>query len=158
MDNAELLRSAAGQIDELDIAISHLNEDKKAVYQSVKDTVSRAEYRAWREAVKPRQKRRTDREKMDEHDSLVADMLHILEQTGMVHAIARVQVREAPHNPETGEIIETSSAAAPAVAVADEEGGVASVAPPSAHTGPGDMPPFLKRGKAKSQAEEAASW
>jgi uncharacterized protein (UPF0335 family) len=92
MEFDALLRGAAQQIDELDLAISHLNEDKKAVYQNVKETVPPAEFRAWKEAVKLRQKRRTDRDKMDAHDSLVADMLHMLEQDGTPVA-TRVQAR-----------------------------------------------------------------
>lgn len=178
MEHAQLLREAASQIDELDLSISHLNEDKKAIYQNIKETVPPAEFRAWREAVKLRQKRRVDRHKMEEHDCLVADMLHMLEQGGTVHAPARVQVqvRETPHDPDTGEITETDSAAAStadadaegeaevvplvspsqqkpaaglAAATADQEGGVtAPVVPPSAIIDAGPMPAFLDRRRA----------
>lgn len=118
MDTTELetlLRSAANEIDEIDLSIAHLNEDKKAIYQNIKESMPPAEFRAWREAVKLRQKRRTDREKMEAHDSLVADMLHLLEQTGTTFAI-RAQVQVQVHasdpsiDPATGEIMEAENA------------------------------------------------
>lgn len=182
MEHAALLRTAAHEIDELDLAISNLNEDKKAVYQNIKETVPPAEFRAWREAVKLRQKRRTDREKMDQHDSLVADMLHMLEQGGMKVA-TRVRVREATpaHDPITGEITTEQATASKAEAeeggahelvppvppsepvstaaslAVDVEGGATSPSVPPSTLDPGDVPPFLERRKRATQ-EEAAAW
>ena len=157
MERESLLRTAAREIDDLDGQIANLNEDKKAIYQNIKETVPPAEFRAWREAVKLRQKRRTDREKMDAHDRLVADMLHMLERAGTVHAIARVQAHEAApaHDHETGEIIDETPAADLAVPAAGEEGGGSPpVTPPSTLSDTGPMPAFLDR---RVKAEEAAT-
>jgi hypothetical protein len=171
MEFDALLRGAAQQIDELDLAISHLNEDKKAVYQNIKETVPPAEFRAWKEAVKLRQKRRTDREKMDAHDSLVADMLHMLEQTGTDRAIkdtrARLQVHEEPtppHDPATGEITNETPAASCLSDAGQEGGALDHVAPPS-NNDPGDVPDFLDRRRPREETDiefpilgEVATW
>lgn len=87
IENASLLRGAAGQIDELDDQIRELNDAKKDIYANVRDTVAPADFKAWRDAVKLRQKRRVDRMEIEEHEARVADMLHMLEATGTVSAI-----------------------------------------------------------------------
>lgn len=168
MEFDALLRGAAQQIDELDLAISHLNEDKKAVYQNIKETVPPAEFRAWKEAVKLRQKRRTDREKMDAHDSLVADMLHMLEQDGTpVATRARLQAQEGPtppHDPATGEITDRTPAASCLSSAGQEGGALDHLAPPS-NNDPGDVPGFLDRRRRREETDiefpilgEAATW
>lgn len=126
IERAELLHSAAGQIDGLDSELDTLNDHKKAVYHSVKEAVPPADYKAWREAVKLRQRRRVDREASEAHEGRVADMLFMLETDlpreatetpvapvsgpaiGIVvepapYAGAPAPAREA-HNPETGEL------------------------------------------------------
>jgi uncharacterized protein (UPF0335 family) len=113
MSNSKtLLRAWAASIDDLDGQITVMNDDKKAIYASAKETLAPAEFKAWKDAVKLRQKRRTNRQEMDDHDGLVADMLFVLETTGLTEGAnsdtrAHPQAHEQSHegfNPETGEL------------------------------------------------------
>lgn len=74
-------REAAQAIDDIDGQIKALNEDKKAIYASMKEALSPAQNKAWREAVKLRQKRRdlVKRTEMEDHDALVWETLEALE-------------------------------------------------------------------------------
>jgi uncharacterized protein (UPF0335 family) len=77
--NAPLLRAAALQIDDLDGQASALADQKKDIYDNIKNTIPPADFKAWKEAVKLRQKRRTKRFEMETHEQLVFDMLSMLE-------------------------------------------------------------------------------
>lgn len=79
IEHAGLLRAAANQIDELDAQISALNDDKKLIFANARETVAPAMFKAWRDAVKLRQRRRVDRTAIEAHDALVWDVLTVLE-------------------------------------------------------------------------------
>jgi len=79
IEHAGLLRAAANQIDELDAQISALNDDKKMIFANARETVAPATFKAWRDAVKLRQRRRVDRTALEAHDALVWDVLTVLE-------------------------------------------------------------------------------
>lgn len=124
IEQAELLKSAAGQIDELDTQIKALNDSKKDIYANIRETVQQEEFRAWRDAVKLRQKRRTKKAALEEHDALVWAMLSMLEApndqrrqktpvaplsepaNAIVEETAptRVAHEAEPHDPFTGEL------------------------------------------------------
>jgi hypothetical protein len=74
-------REAAQAIDDIDGQIKALNEDKKAIYASMKEALAPSQNKAWREAVKLRQKRRdlVKRTEMEDHDALVWETLQALE-------------------------------------------------------------------------------
>jgi uncharacterized protein (UPF0335 family) len=110
IENASLLRAAANQIDEIDAEIARLNDDKKAIYQNAKETASPADFKAWRDAVKLRQKRRVDRDQMEAHDARVFAMLNMLEASGTPFA-TRVRVREAEQITEPAAPIPSPEAA-----------------------------------------------
>lgn len=128
IENAALLKSAAGQIDELDDEIKRLNDAKKDVYTHVKETVGKDEHRAWKEAVKLRQKRRVDKHSLEAFDERVGALLSMLEaperqatpktppaaksgpangsveESAPTRAGAPAGAEPVPHDPETGEI------------------------------------------------------
>lgn len=107
IENAALLKSAAGQIDALDAEIRALQDDKKAVFDNIKESVEPPTFKAWKEAVKLRQKRRVDKDALEAHDARVWAVLAMLEATGTDVAINTSHARgreEPPHDPETGEI------------------------------------------------------
>jgi uncharacterized protein (UPF0335 family) len=122
IENAALLKSAAGQIDALDAEIRALQDDKKAVFDNIKESVEPPTFKAWKEAVKLRQKRRVDKDALEAHDSRVWAVLAMLEATGTEDAvntsrapagaepdrletlIAEAEAFLPPHDPETGEI------------------------------------------------------
>jgi hypothetical protein len=108
IENAALLKSAAGQIDDIDRLIRHLQDDKKAVFDNIKESVEPPTFKAWKEAVKLRQKRRVDKDALEAHDSRVWAVLEMLEAvtaTGTEDATRAPAGAEA-HDPETGEISE----------------------------------------------------
>jgi uncharacterized protein (UPF0335 family) len=133
IENAALLKSAAGQIDELDDEIKRLNDAKKDVYTHVKETVGKDEHRAWKEAVKLRQKRRVDKHSLEAFDERVGALLSMLEaperqatpktppaaksgpangnveESAPTRAGAPAGAEPVPHDPETGEITEPAS-------------------------------------------------
>ena len=105
IESASLFRAASNQIDELDAEIARLNEDKKAVYENLKETVAPADFRAWRDAVKIRRKTAADREKANEHDARVFAILHAIETFGTpvaTRAGAPAGAREGEPSPDAG--------------------------------------------------------
>jgi hypothetical protein len=126
IENAALLKSAAGQIDEIDVLIRGLQDDKKTVFDNIKESVEPPTFKAWKEAVKLRQKRRVDKDALEAHDSRVWAVLAMLEASGTEHAtrapagaepdrletlIAEAEAFLPPHDPETGEITDPISSA-----------------------------------------------
>jgi uncharacterized protein (UPF0335 family) len=126
--NSALLFAAAQQIDDLDGQARDLANQKKDIFDNIKETVSPAEFKAWKDAVKLRQKRVHKRVEIEAHDELVFEMLSMLEaqlvQVGAKRAVTpeilpanSLQNEKAPpraheaekHDSETGEIIETQS-------------------------------------------------
>jgi len=79
IEYAELLKSAAGQIDAFDDQIKALNDFKKDIYANIRETVAPEQFKAWRDAVKLRQKRRVDKDSLEAHDERVWAMLSMLE-------------------------------------------------------------------------------
>lgn len=79
IEQAALLKSAAAEIDNFDGEIAMLNGYKKDIYANIRETVAPAEFKAWRDAIKLRQKRRVDKEALEAHDALVLAMLSMLE-------------------------------------------------------------------------------
>jgi uncharacterized protein (UPF0335 family) len=104
IENAALLKSAAGQIDALDAEIRALQDDKKAVFDNIKESVEPPTFRAWKEAVKLRQKRRVDKDALEAHDSRVWAVLAMLEASGTELARAHTPAGAETHDPTTGEI------------------------------------------------------
>jgi uncharacterized protein (UPF0335 family) len=104
IENAALLKSAAAQIDALDAEIRALQDDKKAVFDNIKESVEPPTFKAWKEAVKLRQKRRVDKDALEAHDARVWAVLAMLEATGTELARAHTPAGAEPHDPETGEI------------------------------------------------------
>ena len=123
IEHADLLKSAAGQIDELDDQIKALNDSKKDIYASIRETVAPEQFKAWRDAVKLRQKRRVDKDALEAHDERVWAMLSMLEApedrkaqktavdpvsapaNAIVEETAPTRVaHEEPHDLETGEL------------------------------------------------------
>jgi uncharacterized protein (UPF0335 family) len=126
IENAALLKSAAGLIDALDAEIRALQDDKKAVFDNIKEGVEPPTFKAWKEAVKLRQKRRVDKDALEAHDSRVWAILEVLETSGTEVAtrapagaepdrletlIAEAEAFLPPHDPETGEITDPISSA-----------------------------------------------
>lgn len=124
--HATLFREAANQIDALDAEIERLNADKKAVYDNLKETVTPADFRAWRDAVKLRRKSSADRDKADAHDARVFAILHDIEATGTpvaTRARAPAAAREEPSHAAGGR--------SPAAEGAEAGGGYIHVASPA---------------------------
>lgn len=103
IENAALLKSAAGQIDALDAEIRALQDDKKAIFDNVKEGVEPPTFKAWKEAVKLRQKRRVDKDAIEAHDSRVWAVLSMLEAAG-TEVATRAPAGAEAHDPETGEL------------------------------------------------------
>lgn len=105
--HSKLLFAAAEQIDDLDGQARALSNDKKDIYDNVRETISPAEFKAWQAAVKLRQKRRVNLVEVETHESLVTDMLFMLEaglhqnvrETAAAHgsAPANGNQTESPH-------------------------------------------------------------
>jgi hypothetical protein len=107
IENAFLLKSAAGEIDEIDAQIRQLNDDKKVIFDGIKETVEPPTFKAWKQAVKLRQKRRVDKDALEAHDSRVWAILEVLEtETGTDRAIitSRAPAGAEAYDPTTGEI------------------------------------------------------
>jgi uncharacterized protein (UPF0335 family) len=165
IENAALLKSAAGQIDELDDEIKRLNDAKKDVYTHVKETVGKDEHRAWKEAVKLRQKRRVDKHSLEAFDERVGALLSMLEaperqatpktppaaksgpangnveESAPTRAGAPAGAEPVPHDPETGEIhdhAETVTTSPRADGETLEPGSPSTIPISSAHCPPDD--------------------
>ena len=143
--NSTLLRAAAQQIDDLDGQARELSAQKKDIFDNIKETIPPADFKAWKEAVKLRQKRVHKRDEIEAHDELVFQMLSMLEaqlvQTGQKRAVtpeispANAHSSQEPHtrageaedfDAETGEILETPSQALTASEpVTERDGAVA---------------------------------
>jgi uncharacterized protein (UPF0335 family) len=175
IENAALLKSAAGQIDALDAEIRALQDDKKAVFDNIKESVEPPTFKAWKEAVKLRQKRRVDKDALEAHDARVWAVLAMLEATGTDIAIntsrapagaepdqletliAEAEAFLPPHDPDTGEITDPISSAHCLPDDSDEGANLRSAAgeqvssvPPRPLAGSidmGDIPPALDRRK-----------
>lgn len=139
IERASLLKAAAGQIDAHDAEIRAANDAKKDVYADVRESVAPEDFRAWRDAVKLRQKRGTpdQREALERHDArvwavlamleapeqpgeaetppaaTVAPASGIVEETVPTRARARAAREAVPHDPDTGELIEPPAASSP---------------------------------------------
>jgi uncharacterized protein (UPF0335 family) len=177
IENAALLKSAAGQIDALDAEIRALQDDKKAVFDNIKESVEPPTFKAWKEAVKLRQKRRVDKDALEAHDSRVWAVLAMLEATGTEHAtrapagaepdrletlIAEAEAFLPPHDTDTGEITDPISSAHCLPDDSDEGANLRSAAgeqvssvPPRPLAGSidmGDIPEALDRRKRQEVA------
>ena len=128
--NSTLLRAAAQQIDDLDGQARELSNQKKDIFDNIKETIPPADFKAWKEAVKLRQKRVHKRGEIEAHDELVFEMLSMLEATTLQTAYeSALAAQISPANglqsqeprtragvtddfdAETGEILETPSRA-----------------------------------------------
>lgn len=181
-----LLRSAADQIDRHDADIRVSNADKKDIYAFVRESVAPEIFKAWRDAVKLRQKRAASEDAriaLEDHDARVWELLAALESNsgqptrepapaasaspanGTVEETAPTRARlhdaheAAPHDPDTGEIIEPQASVSQPAQV--EEGGVgpsssapaesgevihmAAVQAAPQHSDDLDLPAFLDR-------------
>lgn len=170
IENAALLKAAASEIDAHDAIIREANDAKKDVFGNVRESVAPEIFKAWKDAVKLRQKRRVDRDALEAHDARVWEVLQVLERetpqptaktaVAPVSGPANAQETETPltrarldpgHDPETGEIVPLDAAedvsaleSAPVAPRAAEEGAsFASAAHPSADMP--DLPAFLDR-------------
>lgn len=104
IENAALLKSAAGEIDEIDEQIRRLNDDKKVIFDNIKETVEPPMFKAWKQAVKLRQKRRVDKDAQEAHDERVWAVLTMLEAETGTRIATRAPAGAETHNPTTGEI------------------------------------------------------
>lgn len=180
IEHAALLKSLADEIDGIDISISHFNDDKKALYDAAREAVAPADFRAWKEAIKLRQKRRVNRTALEAHDALVWRHLSMLEAgsgqdehetpvapiqspaNGIADEFAshvrarlhdaREETNPPAHDPVTGEIY--SRVPPPPAAEQAAAGLPMPPQPPAAATMP-DLPAFLDR-RRKHMAESAA--
>jgi hypothetical protein len=177
IENAALLKSAAGQIDEIDVLIRGLQDDKKAVFDNIKESVEPPTFKAWKEAVKLRQKRRVDKDALEAHDSRVWAVLAMLEASGTEHAtrapagaepdrletlIGEAEAFLPPHDTDTGEITDPISSAPCLPDDSDEGANLRSAAgeqvssvPPRPLAGfidMGDIPEALDRRKRQEVA------
>lgn len=164
IEQAALLKSAAGQIDSLDADIRALNDSKKDIFGNIRKTVAPADFDAWRDAVKLRQKRRKpeDREALEAHDALVWAMLAMLEAetvqrphesrvdpvsgpaNGIVAETAPTRAHpHVAHDPETGELTEPAPMVSSLPSDAEAAGVPAS--PPAADFDMPDIPEALDR-------------
>lgn len=175
--HADLLRDAAGEIDRYDALIADMNDAKKHIFASVRNALSPAEFKAWREAVKLRQKRRNNKDEAEAHDARVWAMLSMLEANspktgektspdpvsapakGILDEKPPTRARAHPHdaredaeiNPATGEIMDCSQAH-PALRPVDEAAGSDSNPLPAAFDEMPEMPGFLVRKRMKIEA------
>lgn len=112
--NTLLLRAAAQQIDDLDGQARELANQKKDIYDNIKESVPPADFKAWKDAVKLRQKRRVKRDEIEAHDELVFAMLSMLEAstptaeqkptvTIEISSANGIQTKEAPTRARDGE-------------------------------------------------------
>lgn len=145
IEQAALLKSAAGQIDALDAEIKALNVSKKDIFANIRQSVVERDYMAWRDAVKLRQKRKApeDRDALEAHDALVWAMLSMLEAEtvqrphesrvdplpapaiGIVDEIAPTRAHaHVAHDPSTGEIADPVPVASVVPATGDEAAGM----------------------------------
>lgn len=168
IEQAALLKSAAAEIDNFDGEIAMLNGCKKDIYANIRETVSPADFKAWRDAVKLRQKRRVDKDALEQHDARVWAMLSMLEaETVQRPHESRVDPLPAPaigivaetaptrahphvvHDPETGEIADPVPVAV-AYATGDEAAGaeVLTDPVPAADYEMPDIPEALDRRRA----------
>lgn len=151
IEQLALNRAAAQQIDELDGQIAVLQSQKKDIYDNVKSTVSPATNKAWKAAVKLRQKRRdrSKRDEMEEHEILVFDILGALERPEIKRQPSSGTAISPPAgaeivDPATGEITERTDHAADPARQRQHAGGVEVVASPKPNiTSPADLVPEL---------------
>ena len=94
IENATLLRAAADQIDALDSQIAALNDSKKDVYADIRETVAPEVFKAFKDALKLRRRRRDNRDAVEAHETLVDEVLTALEAIGTLVANARVHVTQ----------------------------------------------------------------
>ncbi len=81
LDNYQsgLLIRIARVVDAIDQEITDANERKKELYAEVKEEISPETFRAWKEAIKLRRKRRADKDGCERHDEAVWRLLNLLE-------------------------------------------------------------------------------
>jgi uncharacterized protein (UPF0335 family) len=129
--NRQAFIETAAVIDAIDQEIADSNERKKEIYADLKEEIAAADFRALKEAIKLRRKRRADKDGCERHDERVWAILDILEateqpstretppaataspgngipeETAPTRAPAHVHEAEdlPPHDPETGELI-----------------------------------------------------
>lgn len=154
IERAVLLKSAAAQIDAHDAEIKTANDAKKDIFANVRESVAPDDFKAWRDAVKLRQKRKAPEARMalEEHDARVWAMLAMLEAVehseeaetppaataapaiGIVKETAptRTHATRDEIDPATGEIIEPQEPSNEVAlsATADGQGDVALHLPP----------------------------
>lgn len=128
--NRALFLDTANVIDAIDQEIADANARKKEIYADIKDELTVADFRALKEAIKLRRKRRADKDACEAHEERVWAILNVLEATeqrptqetppaataspanGTVaepaptRAGAHVHEALPAHDPETGEIYE----------------------------------------------------
>ena len=157
IERAALLKAAASEIDAHDADIRAANDAKKDIFANIRESVAPELFKAWREAVKLRQKRKDpgERQALMEHDVRVWEVLLMLEaaeqpstsetpseatvspaighfeETAPTRARTRDAREDVPHDPATGEITEHTPSAAECLpgAAADVEQGPEEVSP-----------------------------
>lgn len=78
-EHSGLLIDTARVIDAIDQEITDSNERKKELYAEVKEEVPPETFKAWKDAIKLRRKRRADRDACERHDEAVWRLVNLLE-------------------------------------------------------------------------------
>ena len=111
IEHVALLKAAAGQIDALDADIRAINDDKKQVFGNVRETVAPELFKAWREAVKLRQRRSKGpdaRGALEQHEERVWAVLQVLEaQSDRTEQKTAVDPVSGPANGTPGKTVPT---------------------------------------------------
>lgn len=110
MTNRMTFREIADVIDGFDEEARELNARRKEFWKEVREQVPLEDQRPLKDAIKLRYKRVVDRPSVEKHEARVAEILADIERKprAMPARVAK-SVPVEPHNPETGEIIETGS-------------------------------------------------
>jgi len=127
-------RDLADNIDAIDAQIAELQGEKKTFFAAFREAYGRAECKAAQVAIKRRQKFHAGLgAELEAHDEL-ADAIFVEITASRAPRATRVRETTPPHDPDTGEIIETRAAAdgAPGSTAESREGGRVTSALPEA--------------------------
>ena len=157
--NATLFRETARFIDAVDREVEDANERKKDYYADIKEQISPEDFKALKDAIRERRRKRRDPDGFERHSGRVWQIVSILEaetdpeaektavgpvfgpangnnaEAAPTRVYARVAREEIHHDPETGEITERQQASVPhpgpAVQAAAENCAAPAAADPS---------------------------
>ena len=135
--NATLFRETARFIDAVDREVEDANERKKDYYADIKEQISPEDFKALKDAIRERRRKRRDPDGFERHSGRVWQIVSILEEetdpeaektavgpvfgpangnnaeAAPTRVYARVAREEIHHDPETGEITERQQASVP---------------------------------------------